>query len=235
MKVFFNVNNVTWNFNFHKCVTFCCSYILGWHTSPVEYCRVKPASQIQERQFSLSVCCLTLPQNETLYVFQTPSDLSQSYDLNTFGTKQSLVVSRCVNYSPLLSYCISNSYLKGTNGTRQRYLHTSPVVGRDESKVEETLEAIKDTIKKAEPPKPAADGSQASSSPATTSVVATVAPPKKSLREKIVAELKHYYHGFRLLFIDIRVCARLIWQVLNGKSLMRREQKQVWYIFLFTC
>lgn len=205
------------------------NYVLDWHTSPVEYCRVKPASQIQERQFSLSICCLTLPQNETLYVFQTPSDLVRSYDLKTSGTKQPLVVSRCANYSPLLSYCISSSYLKGTNGTGQRYLHTSPIVGRDESKVEETLEAIKDTIKKAEPPKPVADGSQTSSSPDATSVVTTgiVTPPKKSLREKIVAEIKHYYHGFRLLFIDIRVCARLIWQVLNGKSLMRREQKQL--------
>lgn len=46
---------------------------------------------------------------------------------------------------------------------------------------------------------------------------------KKSLRRRIWDELVHYYHGFRLLFIDIRVSSGLAWRVLNGKTLTRRE------------
>lgn len=44
---------------------------------------------------------------------------------------------------------------------------------------------------------------------------------------RTVKELKHYYHGFRLLFIDVKICTRYVWGVLNGKSLTRRERKQV--------
>ncbi|ESO00379.1 hypothetical protein HELRODRAFT_130236, partial [Helobdella robusta] len=50
---------------------------------------------------------------------------------------------------------------------------------------------------------------------------------KPPLTTRIINELKHYYHGFRLLFIDVRVAIRLIWSVLNGKTLMRRERKQL--------
>lgn len=48
---------------------------------------------------------------------------------------------------------------------------------------------------------------------------------KKSLTQKIVDELVHYYHGFRLLFIDIKISAGLVWRLLNGKSLSRREHR----------
>jgi len=53
------------------------------------------------------------------------------------------------------------------------------------------------------------------------------APPKKTIVQKVVAELKHYYNGFKLLFIDVNVCAKYIWRVLNGQSLTRRERRQV--------
>ena len=48
---------------------------------------------------------------------------------------------------------------------------------------------------------------------------------KKSLRTRIWEEIVHYYHGFRLLFIDINICRKLLWRVLNGKTLSRRENK----------
>jgi LETM1 and EF-hand domain-containing protein 1 len=50
---------------------------------------------------------------------------------------------------------------------------------------------------------------------------------KKSIRQRIVAEIKHYYHGFRLLFMDVKLCMRYVRQVLNGSSLTRRERRQV--------
>ncbi|KAL3278378.1 hypothetical protein HHI36_013706 [Cryptolaemus montrouzieri] len=48
---------------------------------------------------------------------------------------------------------------------------------------------------------------------------------KKSLKEKIIAELVHYYHGFRLLFIDMKISCGLLWRVLNGHTLSRREYR----------
>lgn len=62
----------------------------------------------------------------------------------------------------------------------------------------------------------------------TTGVVTT--PPekivvKKSIKEKIWDEVLHYYHGFRLLFIDINVSRKLLGRILNGKTLTRREHR----------
>ncbi|XP_060658706.1 mitochondrial proton/calcium exchanger protein [Drosophila nasuta] len=54
-----------------------------------------------------------------------------------------------------------------------------------------------------------------------------VAKPKKPLQQRIWDELVHYYHGFRLLFIDTAISSKLLWRVLNGKTLTRRENKQL--------
>lgn len=74
-----------------------------------------------------------------------------------------------------------------------------------------------------------ADSTSATAS--TTSLAKTadksVAKPKKPLRTRIWDELVHYYHGFRLLFIDVAICSKLLWRVLNGKTLTRRENKQL--------
>lgn len=70
-----------------------------------------------------------------------------------------------------------------------------------------------------------------SATASTTSLAKTadksVAKPKKPLRTRIWDELVHYYHGFRLLFIDVAICSKLLWRVLNGKTLTRRENKQL--------
>jgi len=55
----------------------------------------------------------------------------------------------------------------------------------------------------------------------------TLAKPKKSLGTRIWDEVVHYYHGFRLLSIDVAICSKLLWRVLNGKTLTRRENKQL--------
>lgn len=52
-------------------------------------------------------------------------------------------------------------------------------------------------------------------------------PPKRSILKKIRDEVVHYYHGFRLLFIDIRIASRLAYKLLNGDDLSRREYRQL--------
>ncbi|XP_060107212.1 LETM1 domain-containing protein LETM2, mitochondrial [Heteronotia binoei] len=53
------------------------------------------------------------------------------------------------------------------------------------------------------------------------------AVPKKSLWQRIVDELKHYYNGFRLLWIDTKVAARMVWRLLHGQILTRRERRRL--------
>ncbi|XP_029459798.1 LETM1 domain-containing protein LETM2, mitochondrial isoform X2 [Rhinatrema bivittatum] len=50
---------------------------------------------------------------------------------------------------------------------------------------------------------------------------------KKSLWQKIVDELKYYYNGFHLLWIDTKVAARMLWRLLHGQVLSRRERRRL--------
>ncbi|XP_042526979.1 mitochondrial proton/calcium exchanger protein [Dipodomys spectabilis] len=90
--------------------------------------------------------------------------------------------------------------------------HSSPWLG-DDSVVEKSLKSLKDKNKKLEEGGPVY-------SPPTKVVV------KQSLGQKVLDELKHYYHGFRLLWIDAKIAARTLWRILNGHTLTRRERRQ---------
>ncbi|XP_077275797.1 leucine zipper and EF-hand containing transmembrane protein 1 [Temnothorax americanus] len=62
------------------------------------------------------------------------------------------------------------------------------------------------------------------------SVVKTSEQEKKAVAkvtiwQKIKGEILHYYHGFRLLGLDMKVSAKLIWRILHGKELSRREHR----------
>merc|ERR1712226_1372401 len=61
----------------------------------------------------------------------------------------------------------------------------------------------------------------------TPKAVGAAVPVKKSLGQRIMHEIKHYYNGFKLLGIDFKICFKLLWQVLNGKNLSRRERRQL--------
>ncbi|XP_072255885.1 LETM1 domain-containing protein LETM2, mitochondrial [Pyxicephalus adspersus] len=50
---------------------------------------------------------------------------------------------------------------------------------------------------------------------------------RKSLGQKVVDEIKHFYHGFRLLWIDTKVAARMVWRLLHGQTLRRRERRRL--------
>ncbi|XP_074086041.1 mitochondrial proton/calcium exchanger protein isoform X2 [Macrotis lagotis] len=84
---------------------------------------------------------------------------------------------------------------------------------RDDSVVEKSLKKIKDKNKKLE-----------EGGPVYSPTVEV--PVKKSLVQKVVDELKHYYHGFRLLWIDTKIAARTLWRILHGSTLSRRERRQ---------
>ncbi|NXH11711.1 LETM1 protein, partial [Bucco capensis] len=93
-----------------------------------------------------------------------------------------------------------------------RWWHSSHPL-QDDSIVEKSLKSLKDKNKKLEEGGPVY-------SPTEVEVV------KKSLGQRIVDELKHYYHGFRLLWIDTKIAARMLWRILHGNTLSRRERRQ---------
>ena len=126
-----------------------------------------------------------------------------------------------------------------------RTFHCTPSGWEEaKSKVQETVKALKDEAKvktlasepditleqkPATPPPPVAKAVPEAAAPAPSPTTAVVKP---TIWQRVVAEVKHYYHGFRLLFIDVRICSRYIWRLLNGKNLTRRERKQVSKYFL---
>lgn len=82
------------------------------------------------------------------------------------------------------------------------------------SKVEETVKAIQEKEKDK-----ITSSVYANATPSTPAKVVA----KKTIPQKIWDEVLHYYHGFRLLFIDINVARKLVGKVLRGKALTRRE------------
>ncbi|XP_074465910.1 mitochondrial proton/calcium exchanger protein isoform X8 [Sebastes fasciatus] len=99
-----------------------------------------------------------------------------------------------------------------------RWIHTSRRRW-DDSKVEKSLRSLKDKKKKLEEGGP------------VYSPTLDAAPVRRTIRQWVVDEVKHYYHGFRLLWIDTTIAGRMLWRVLNGHPLSRRERRQ----FLRTC
>lgn len=102
--------------------------------------------------------------------------------------------------------------------TPVRWVHTT---GRlhDDSKVERSLRTLKDRNKKLEEGGP------------VYSPTVDAEPVRRTIRQRVIDEVKHYYHGFRLLWIDTTISVRMLWRVLNGHILSRRERRQ----FLRTC
>lgn len=50
---------------------------------------------------------------------------------------------------------------------------------------------------------------------------------KKTMWQKVKAEAVHYWHGTKLLGLEVRISSRLTWKMLQGTKLSRRENRQV--------
>ncbi|NXW40978.1 LETM1 protein, partial [Nyctiprogne leucopyga] len=146
----------------------------------------------------------------------------------------------CTSVPPVYAYSKKDRYCCWTKGAEQIYftlpsssgswtpLATMGILGpqylpvrwwhssrplRDDSIVEKSLKSLKDKNKKLEEGGPVY-------SPTEVEVV------KKSIGQRVMDELKHYYHGFRLLWIDTKIAARMLWRILHGNTLSRRERRQ---------
>ncbi|UJR16220.1 hypothetical protein I4U23_003130 [Adineta vaga] len=114
-----------------------------------------------------------------------------------------------------------------------RSFHSSSILFDDKSKIEKTVDLLKDKVETDKVKLTTSVPSTSTTAPTSTTVATTgtstsdkIVPKRKSLWEKIVHELKHYYNGFKLLFIETKIAFRLLRQVLNGHTLTRRERRQ---------
>ncbi|XP_055691371.1 mitochondrial proton/calcium exchanger protein [Lutzomyia longipalpis] len=117
----------------------------------------------------------------------------------------------------------------GAVTTVPRDIHRPPVrslsvsarrLEQPSSKVEETVKSIK---QENEVKAKATEAEAATVAERGLAPVPEKAVVKKSIGQRVWAEILHYYHGFRLLGIDMRVSCKLLWKILNGEKLTRRE------------
>jgi len=57
-----------------------------------------------------------------------------------------------------------------------------------------------------------------------------VQKPKKSIKQKIIDELKHYYYGFKLLGLNTKISFKLAIKKMRGIELTRRENNLVSFL-----
>uniref|UniRef100_A0A1B6CH06 Mitochondrial proton/calcium exchanger protein n=1 Tax=Clastoptera arizonana TaxID=38151 RepID=A0A1B6CH06_9HEMI len=182
--------------------------------------------------FSKYSSCISLKTGQIIKAkCKCKNHMIQFQKLNRFSSSNGIHFSayRSVHVSET-NYLTSNKnkYFKDSNSLHSLRSYNSNILGirnihftnglyvpepnKPSSKVEESVEALKEKAKAKENVVPAVKSE-------------SVVPVKKSFKQKAIDVILHYYHGFRLLSIDIRISTGLVWRILNGKTLTRREYK----------
>lgn len=125
---------------------------------------------------------------------------------------------RLLLHSTITENCNSNnlSYVQ----SRSFYITPTWHGQESSSKVEDTVRNIKEQ-------KEIKNKAQESIVQSSSKSVEKV--EKLTVWQKVKGEIIHYYHGFRLLGLDMKISAKLIWRILKGKELSRREHRLVSY------
>ncbi|KAI9209226.1 LETM1-like protein-domain-containing protein [Polychytrium aggregatum] len=98
-----------------------------------------------------------------------------------------------------------------------------------DAKEEESVEIqakAQEIINKFNQPEEAAAAAAAAPAPAPSAEVAAPAK-KRTIWEIVKAEAIHYWHGLKLLGIEVAISSRLVIKILNGQKLIRREMRQL--------
>lgn len=169
----------------------------------------------------------------SLAVSSENGKLSRSYihkiTSTNLGGLQLSTATFAVQRIPISIVYEPNTPFNGWHSIRHLSLSSS-MYEQASSKVEETVKKLqeKEREQKERASKETSDKT-VSADAAGAGTVATAPPkavvPSKTLGQKIWAEVVHYYHGFRLLFINMNVARKLLGKVLNGRTLTRREYR----------
>lgn len=156
--------------------------------------------------------------NERPFISRKPIRLGRTiYNLHETHVHPA-ISSACLPLDGILTDRSPNSSL----GSCRFFTVSSALYDTPSSKVETAVQKLKDKEKsEKEEAEKKADVAAKTNVPETPKPVVV----KKSLGQRIWAEILHYYHGFRLLFIDIKISGKLLYRVLRGKQLNRRERR----------
>eukprot|EP00090_Calanus_glacialis_P034991 TRINITY_DN5966_c0_g1_i1.p1 TRINITY_DN5966_c0_g1~~TRINITY_DN5966_c0_g1_i1.p1 ORF type:complete len:969 (-),score=376.28 TRINITY_DN5966_c0_g1_i1:129-3035(-) len=125
-----------------------------------------------------------------------------------------------------------------STGLSYRFLHTTPILEKkSSSKIEDTVtrlkerqnEALAEFSKVEDLEKKIASVIEAEDLAVKVNIEAAkkASPDQRTIWDKVVAEAKHFYSGFKLLFLDVAVSSKIIWRIAQGKTLSRRENRQL--------
>ncbi|KAK2583879.1 hypothetical protein KPH14_001153 [Odynerus spinipes] len=121
---------------------------------------------------------------------------------------------------------LTDYVMLGTRPTNIMYLQTRSFSGSPIWKGQEPSSKIEETVKDIKEQKEMKEKSiEQKAQNVVQSSDKAVAEKKKSIWQKVKAEILHYYHGFRLLGLDMKVSVKLISRILQGKELSRREHR----------
>ncbi|KAJ8317442.1 hypothetical protein KUTeg_005346 [Tegillarca granosa] len=158
--------------------------------------------------------------------FKTSNLQSRSLELNSYIFYNPIHQSTCsdlvyVRVSDLLT-------VKHLDPVSIRCFHMSHSCLKEESKVEKSVKKLKESKNGNEVKEEEKSNNQVAEPVQTAVVVSSSFSLKlKNIWRKTKEVCSHYYNGFKLLFIDIRVCFRLLMRLWNGHTLTRREYKQM--------
>lgn len=145
-----------------------------------------------------------------------------------FGCFQLSTASHAIQYTrtptATLGYEWDSSYDRQLHSIRH-FSRSSALYEQASSKVEETVKKLQEKEREEKERTLKSDAAATDGSTSITPAPPKAVVPKKTIAQKIWTELVHYYHGFRLLFINMNVARKLVGKVLNGKSLTRREYR----------
>lgn len=124
-----------------------------------------------------------------------PCSFSNNFFYSSVASNQLLPISRLT------------TKLEFSNPHIRQISYTSSLLSeKPSSKIEETVNAVKEKAQKE------AEGKE----------VATI-KPTKTLKQKVIDEVMHYYHGFKLLGLNAKISFKLALKKMRGQELTRRE------------
>ncbi|XP_054005656.1 mitochondrial proton/calcium exchanger protein [Hylaeus anthracinus] len=116
---------------------------------------------------------------------------------------------------------ISSTITENCNSINSPYLQLRTIYITPTWKSQESSSKVEDTVKNIKEQKEQKDKTETSVVHSTQKALAE----KPTLWQKVKGEIIHYYHGFRLLGLDMKISAKLVWRILQGKELSRREHR----------
>ncbi|CCM03687.1 uncharacterized protein FIBRA_05831 [Fibroporia radiculosa] len=118
------------------------------------------------------------------------------------------------------NYLVTLRVLAGASQTHRAHPVPLPLGRRYESTkpIPESVRKVSTDAQVTAEPKP---------TPPTPKDAVETAPLATRVWKKVKHEAQHYWHGSKLLGAEVRISSRLLWKILHGESLTRRERRQL--------